>query len=283
MGNNYSHPSLPAPAAWSDSQLDVCLDRLGTCESTVRDQEVEIDLLQLALKALAHPWAIVGMAITIAILGLVEICRQLWHICHGNLEGAFPLDRVLGWILRRLWRVLRYPFVLLAERLFGRRAAEEVRDRLDQLAVSPVQADPPPPYAVQEGPQRAVPLFRSFTPRPAVVGRDLEDADADSLSTSIPLPPPPPSAATVYHTAREVPLERRTAAEIRTSAANIALLRRLLDEDSVGKSLDGQVTRAVLVPPPSPSSSSAPAAVLTSPQAVNISRWSARSDVSTKS
>jgi hypothetical protein len=144
MGNISSHPALPAPAAWSDSQLDVCLDRLGTCESTVRDQEVEIDLLQLALKALAHPWAIVGMAITIAILGLVEICRQLWHICHGNLEGAFPLDRVLGWILRRLWRVLRYPFVLLAERLFGRRAAEEVRDRLDQLAVSPVQADPPP-------------------------------------------------------------------------------------------------------------------------------------------
>jgi hypothetical protein len=120
MGNNFSHPGLPVPSAWTDSQLDVCLDRLGTCESTVRDQEVEIDLLQLALKALAHPWALVGMAITIAILGLVEVCRQLWHICHGNLEGAFPLDRVLGWILRRVWRVFRYPFVLLAARWFGR-------------------------------------------------------------------------------------------------------------------------------------------------------------------
>jgi hypothetical protein len=283
MGNNASHQLLPAPSAWTDSQLDVCLDRLGTCESTVRDQEVEIDLLQLALKALAHPWAIVGMAITIAILGLVEVCRQLWHICHGNLEGAFPLDRVLGWFLRRLWRVFRYPFVLLAARVFRRRAAEEVRDRLDQQAVSPVQADPPPPYAVQEGPQRAVPLFRSFTPRPAVVGRDLEDADADSsLSTSAPPPPPPPSATTVYHTAREVPMERRTAAEIRSSAASLALLRRLLDEDSAGKSLDGQATRAAPLPPPSSSSSSAPATVLTVHQVEELSRWSAHQDVSTE-
>jgi hypothetical protein len=35
-------------------------------------------------------------------------------------------------------------------------------------------------------------------------------------------------------------------------------------------------------PPPLPSPSSAPAAVLTSPQAANISRWSALSDVSAK-
>jgi hypothetical protein len=115
------------------------------------------------------------------------------------------------------------------------------------------------------------------------VGRDLEDADADSSSsTSAPPPPPPPSATTVYHTAREVPLERRTAAEIRSSAASLALLRRLLDEEVTGRSLDGQATRSVPQPPPPPSPSSAPAAVLTSPQAANISRWSALSDVSAK-
>ncbi len=184
--------------------------------------------------------------------------------------------------------MLRFRFVLLAERLFGRPMAEDVRDRLDQLAVSPVQQgqqqDQPPPYSIHEDPRRAVPLFRTFTPRPAVVGRDLEDADADSSSsTSAPPPPPPPSATTVYHTAREVPLERRTAAEIRSSAASLALLRRLLDEEVTGRSLDGQATRSVPVPPAPPSSpSSAPAAVMTSPQAANISRWSALSDVSTK-
>ena len=286
MGNVSSSP-LPTPAAWSNSPLDTCLDQLRTAEGIVRDQEVEIEVLKAALRALKNPWVVAGLALGLAVLCVFELFRLAWYLCTGPVDHSFPLDRFPGWLLRRIWRVLRFPFVLAAERLFGRPMAEGVRDQLDQLAVSPVQQgqqqDQPPPYSIHEDPRRAVPLFCTFTPRPAVVGRDLEDADADSLSTSIPLPPPPPSAATVYHTAREVPLERRTAAEIRTSAANIALLRRLLDEDSVGKSLDGQVTRAALVPPPSPSSSSAPAAVLTSPQAVNISRWSAHSDVSTKS
>jgi hypothetical protein len=167
--------------------------------------------------------------------------------------------------------------------------AEDVRNHLDQLAVSPApqqqqQQDQPPPYSIHDDPRRVVPIFRTFTPRPAVVGRDLEDADADSSSsTSAPPPLPPPPATTVYHTAREVPLERRTAAEIRSSAASLALLRRLLDEEVTGRSLDGQATRSVPVPPPMASSpSSAPAAVMTSPQAANISRWSALSDVSAK-
>ena len=45
MGNISSHPALPAPAAWSDSQLDICLDQLGTAEGVVRDQEVELAVL----------------------------------------------------------------------------------------------------------------------------------------------------------------------------------------------------------------------------------------------
>jgi hypothetical protein len=247
---------------------------------------VEIEVLRATLRALKNPWVVAGLALGLAVLCVFELFRLAWYLCTGHVERSFPLDRFPGWLLRRIWRVLRFPFVLLAERLFGRPMAEDVRDRLDVLAVSPVQQgqhqDRPPPYSIHEDPRRAVPIFRTFTPRPAVAGRDLEDADADSSSSTSSLPPPPPpSATTVYHTAREVPLERRTAAEIRSSAASLALLRRLLDEEVTGRSLDGQATRSVPLPPP-PSPSSAPAAVMTSPQATNISRWSALSDVSTK-
>jgi hypothetical protein len=286
MGNVSSVP-LPTPAAWSSSPLDTCLDQLGTAEAVVRDQEVDIEVLKATLRALKNPWVVAGLALGLAVLCVFELFRLAWYLCTGPVEHSFPLDHFPGWLLRRIWRVLCFPFVLVAERVFRRCAAEEVRDRLDQLAVSPVQQgqqqDRRPPYSIHEDPRRAVPIFRTFTPSPAVAGRDLEDADVDSSSsTSAPPPPPPPSAATVYHTAREVPLERRTAAEIRSSAASLALLRRLLDEEVAGKSLDGQVTRAAPVPPPPPSSSSAPAAILSSPQAVNILRWSALSDVSTK-
>jgi hypothetical protein len=287
MGNVSSVP-LPTPAAWSSSPLDTCLDQLGTAEAIVRDQEVEIEVLKATLRALKNPWVVAGLALGLAMLVTFELFRLAWYLCTGHVEHSFPLDRFPGWLLRRIWRVLRFPFVLMAERLSGRPMAEDVQDRLDQLAVSPVQQgqqqDQPPPYSIHEDPRRAVPLFRTFTPRPAVVGRDLEDADADSsISTSAPPPPPPPSATTVYHTAREVPPERRTASDIRASAASLQLLRRLLEQETVGKSLDGQATRAAPLPPPPPSSSSAPAAVLTSPQASNIARWSARSDVSTQS
>jgi hypothetical protein len=266
MGNVSSTP-LPSPSAWSDSALDVCLDQLGTAEEVVRDQEVEIEVLRATLLALKNPWVVAGLALGFAVLCVFELGRLAWYLCTGHVERSFPLDRFPGWLLRRIWRVLRFPFVLVAERVFGRRAAEEVCDRLDHLAVSPVQQqDQPPPYSIHEGPRRAVPLFRSFTPRSTLVGRDLEDADADSRPTSAP----------------QVPLERRTAAEIRSSAANIALLRRLLNDDAAGQSLDGQATRAAPLPPPQPSSSSAPAAVVTANPVEGISRWSTHSDVSKK-
>jgi hypothetical protein len=281
MGNTFSHPSLPAPSAWSDSQLDICLDQLGTAEGVVHDQEVELAVLRAALMALSSPWVIVGLAAGFSLLAVFEVARLIWYLCTGHVDNSFPLDRFCGWFLRRFWRVIRFPFVVLAEQLFGRRAAEGVRNHIDQLAVSPVQADLPPPYAIREGQQRAVPVFQPYQPRPAVVGRDMEDAESAASSISIPPPPPPLSASTIYHSAREAPQEHRTAADIRASAASLQLLRRLLEPKTVGKSLDGQATRAALALPPSPSSSSAPAAVLTSPQAVNITRWSARSEVST--
>jgi hypothetical protein len=282
MGNNYSHPSLPAPAAWSDSQLDICLDQLGTAEGVVRDQEVELAVLRAALMALSSPWVIMGLAAGFSLLAVFEVARLIWYLCTGHVDNSFPLDRFCGWLLRRIWRVLRFPFVVLAEQVFGRRAAEGVRNQIDQLAVSPVNADAPPPYAVREDPRRAVPVFQPYQPRPAVVGRDLEDVESAASSISIPPPPPPLSASTIYHSAREAPPERRTAADIRASAASLQLLRRLLEQETVGKSLDGQVTQSLVPPPPSPQSSSAPDRILTSPQATNISHWSARSDVSTR-
>ena len=282
MGNTYSHPSLPAPAAWSDSQLDICLDQLGTAEGVVWDQEVELAVLRAALMALSSPWVVVGLAAGFSLLAVFEVVRLIWYLCTGHVENSFPLDRFCGWFLRRVWRVLRFPFVVLAEQMFGRRAAEGVRNQIDQLAVSPVQQqEQPPPYSVREDHRRAVPVFQPYQPRPAVVGRDLEDVESAASTISIPPPPPPLSASTIYHSAREAPPERRTAADIRASAASLQLLRRLLEQETVGKSLDGQTTRSLVAPPSSPQSSSAPAAVLSSPQAVNLSRWSARSDVST--
>jgi hypothetical protein len=161
MGNVSSVP-LPTPAAWSSSPLDTCLDQLGTAEAVVRDQEVEIEVLKATLRALKNPWLVAGLALGLAVLCVFELFRLAWYLCTGPVEHSFPLDRFPGWLLRRIWRVLRFPFVLVAERVFGRCAAEEVRDRLDQLAVSPVQQgqqqhDRPPPYSIHEDPRRAVP------------------------------------------------------------------------------------------------------------------------------
>ena len=206
MGNTYSHPSLPAPAAWSDSQLDICLDQLGTAEGVVRDQEVELAVLRAALMALSSPWVVVGLAAGFSLLAVFEVVRLIWYLCTGHVENSFPLDRFCGWFLRRVWRVLRFPFVVLAEQMFGRRAAEGVRNQIDQLAVSPVQQqEQPPPYSVREDHRRAVPVFQPYQPRPAVVGRDLEDVESAASSISIPPPPPPLSASTIYHSAREAP------------------------------------------------------------------------------
>jgi hypothetical protein len=221
MGNVASIP-LPTPAAWSSSPLDTCLDQLGTAKGIVRDQEVEIEVLKATLRALKNPWVVAGLALGFAVLCVFELFRLAWYLCTGPVEHSFPLDRFPGWLLRRIWRVLRFPFVLVAERVFGRCAAEEVRDRLDQLAVSPVQQqDQPPPYSVREDHRRAVPVFQPYQPRPAVVGRDLEDVESAASTISIPPPPPPLPASTIYHSAREAPPERRTAADIRASAASL--------------------------------------------------------------
>jgi hypothetical protein len=197
MGNVASVP-LPTPAAWSSSPLDVCLDQLGTVEAIVRDQEVEIEVLRATLRALKNPWVVAGLALGLAVLCVFELFRLAWYLCTGPVEHSFPLERFPGWLLRRIWRVLRFPFVLVAERVFGRCAAEGVRDRLDQLAVSPVQQqDQPPHYSVREDQRRTVPVFQPYQPRPAVVGRDLEDAESAASSISIPPPPPPLSASTI--------------------------------------------------------------------------------------
>ena len=111
MGNVVSSP-LPSPAAWSSSPLDVCLDQLGTAEAVVRDQEVEIEVLKATLRALKNPWVVAGLALGLAVLCTFELFRLAWYLCTGHVERSFPLDRFPGWLLRRIWRVLRFPFVL---------------------------------------------------------------------------------------------------------------------------------------------------------------------------
>ncbi len=71
MCNVPSYPALPAPAAWSDSQLDICLDQLGTAEGVVRDQEVELAVLKATLLALKNPWVVVGLAAGFSFLAVV--------------------------------------------------------------------------------------------------------------------------------------------------------------------------------------------------------------------
>jgi hypothetical protein len=57
------------------------------------------------------------------------------------VPGAFPLDLCPSWVLRRLWRGLRWPFVQAGARLFGRDAAEGVAGIVDELAVSPREVE----------------------------------------------------------------------------------------------------------------------------------------------
>ncbi len=86
----------------------------------------------------------------------------------GAVAGAFPLDLCPGYVLRRIWRVVRWPFV----RAFGQRvgpvAAEAIADAVDRMAVSPkVLVDPW--YASIHRHPAAVPTFRSL-PSGAVCG-----------------------------------------------------------------------------------------------------------------
>jgi hypothetical protein len=217
MGNNFSYPLLSNSTtdAWTASPLDTCLDRLGVCEGTVSECETRVTILEAELVLLRHPYVIIGLACTVAIFGVVTLLRFCWHLRVGAVAGAFPLDLCPGWVLRRVWRAIRWPFVRDFGQHVGPVAAEGLADVVDQLAVSPADASRFP--SIQRRPSAAVPTFRSL-PSGCVYGIQRERGSLMSspvlsrsgsgslMNRSVPPPPPPPpmpsSVITVFHSAK---------------------------------------------------------------------------------
>ncbi len=187
-------------AAWTAAPLDECLDKLGTCESTVSECETRTFILEAQIALLRHPEVVIGLACGVAVLLLLSLLRCIWHMRVGAVPGAFPWDLFPGWILCRIWRLLRWPFVQAGARLFGPQLAEGVAGVLDEAAVSPNAA---PVYAtIHHAP--SVPTYRGL-PAGAVFG--VQRAESSAADGDVPTPPPPPpSVATVYYSAASRPL-----------------------------------------------------------------------------
>ena len=151
-------------AAWTAAPLDECLDKLGTCESTVSECETRTFILEAQIALLRHPEVVIGLACGVAVFLLLGLLRCCWHIRVGAVPGAFPWDLFPGWVLRRAWRVARWPVVQVGSRLFGPQMAEGVAGVLDEVAVSPDVVAPvyatirrlsPPSAACRPGPSWA--------------------------------------------------------------------------------------------------------------------------------
>jgi hypothetical protein len=206
MGNSTS-------AAWSASPVDECLDKLGTCEATVSECETRTLILEAQLALLRNPEVVIGLACGVAVLLLLSLLRCLWHMRAGAVQGAFPWDLFPGWLLRRVWRVVRWPFVQASARLFGPQVAEGVAGVMDELAVSP--DGPAPVYATIHHPAPSVPTYRGL-PAGAVFGTRRADSTVEGSAPTP--PPPPPSVATVYYSAASRPLPPLPEGSLRSSA-----------------------------------------------------------------
>ncbi len=206
MGN------VSTSSAWSSSPVDECLDKLGTCEATVSECETRNHILEAQMVVLRHPKVVIGLACGIAVFMLLALLRCCWHMRVGAVPGAFPWDLFPGWLLRRVWRVVRWPFVQFSASLFGPQLAEGVAGVLDEVAVSP----PEPVYATIRHPP-SVPTFRGV-PAGAVLG--IQRADCSAAGTRPPPPPPPPSpsAATVFFSAASRQLPQLPEGSLRSSA-----------------------------------------------------------------
>jgi hypothetical protein len=199
-------------SAWSSSPVDECLDKLATCEATVSECETANHILEAQMALLRHPKVIIGLACGVAVLLLLSLLRCCWHLRIGAVPGAFPWDLFPGWMLRRIWRGLRWPFVQAGARLFGPQLAEGVAGVMDELAVSPNEA---PVYATIRHPP-SVPTFRGV-PAGAVLG--VQRADTSAADGTVPTPPPPPpSVATVYYSAASRPLPPLPEGSLRSRA-----------------------------------------------------------------
>jgi hypothetical protein len=206
MMGNYSS------AAWTAAPLDECLDKLGTCESTLSECETSNHILEAQMALLRHPKVVIGLACGVAVFLLLGLLRCCWHMRVGAVPGAFPWDLVPGWLLRRVWRVVRWPFVQASSRLFGPQLAEGVVGVLDEVAVSPTE----PVYATIRHPP-SVPTFRGV-PAGAVLGIQRADCSAAGTRPPPPRPPPSPSAATVFLSATSRQLPALPAGSLRSSA-----------------------------------------------------------------
>jgi hypothetical protein len=198
-------------SAFTASPLDECLDKLGTCEATVSECETRNHILEAQMVLLRHPKVIIGLACGVALFLLLGLLRCCWHLKAGAVQGAFPLDLFPGWFLRRVWRVVRWPFVRLGSGLFGQQVAEGVAGVVDELAVSPQDTT----YATIHPPAPALPTYRGL-PAGAVFG--IPRADSVVLGVAPPPPPPPPSAATIFHSAASRQLPPLPARSLRSSA-----------------------------------------------------------------
>jgi hypothetical protein len=153
------------------------------------------------------------LACGVAVLLLLSLLRCLWHMQAGAVQGAFPWDLFPGWLLRRVWRVVRWPFVHASSRLFGPQVAEGVAGVMDELAVSP--DGPAPIYATIHHPAPSVPTYRGL-PAGAVFGTRRADSTVEGSAPTP--PPPPPSIATVYYSAAARPLPPLPEGSLRSSA-----------------------------------------------------------------
>jgi hypothetical protein len=213
-------------SAWSASPVDECLDKLGTCEALVSECETRTLILEAQIALLRHPEVIIGLACGVAVLLLLSLLRCLWHMRVGAVAGAFPWDLVPGWLLRRAWRVVRWPFVHASSRLFGPQLAEGVAGVVDEMAVSPDG----PVYATIRHPP-SVPTFRGV-PAGAVLG--VQRAEPSAADGDVPTPPPPPpSVATVYYSAASRPLPPLPEGSLRSQASSPTTpARKRLDFES---------------------------------------------------
>jgi hypothetical protein len=222
MGN------ISTSSAWSASPVDECLDKLGTCEATVSECETANHLLEAQMAVLRHPKVVIGLACGVAVFLLLGLLRCCWHMRVGAVPGAFPWDLFPGWILRRAWRVVRWPFVQAGSRLFGPQLAEGVAGVLDEVAVSP--DGPGPVYAtIHHAP--SVPTYRGL-PAGAVFG--VQRAESSAAAGDVPTPPPPPpSVATVYYSATARPLPPLPEGSLRSQASRLSTpARKRLDFES---------------------------------------------------
>jgi len=210
MGNKAS------ASAWSSSPVDDCLDKLGVCEEEVVECRVRVEALEAANTLLQHPAVLTGLAVVLAVLLILEIVRQAWHVGAGPVPGSFPVDRVLGWMFRRIGRALRPVFCATVGQVAGPAAAAAAGELVDPFLASP-------PSATSTPAERPAAAVGSVRPR-------MDTPTTSRVSRSAPTPPaPPPSVATIYASAQSAP-SRRSSLEIERSAFSIALAARRLEQ-----------------------------------------------------